>query len=81
MFIPSIEGGGVEKNFFILSNYLSNFNKISVITISNKYKNKFNKKIEFISFESKFWNKLTRKLKYFFAFILLIRKFFLKKKK
>ena len=81
MFIPSIEGGGVEKNFFILSNYLSNFNKISVITISNKYKNKFNKKIEFISFESKFWNKLTRKLKYFFAFILLVRKFFLEKEK
>jgi hypothetical protein len=27
MFMPSIEGGGVEKNFFIIANYLSNFKK------------------------------------------------------
>ena len=81
MFMPSIEGGGVEKNFFIIANYLSNFNKISVITISNLYKNKFNKKIEFISFKFQFWNRLTRKLKYFFAFILLIKKFLLEKEK
>ena len=81
MFMPSIEGGGVEKNFFIIANYLSNFNKISVITISNLYKNKFNKKIEFISFKFPFWNRLTRKLKYFFAFILLIKKFLLEKEK
>ena len=81
MFMPSIEGGGVEKNFFIVANYLSNFNKISVITISNKYKNKFNKKIEFISFESQFWNKFKRKVKYFFAFLLLIKKFLFEKEK
>ena len=81
MFMPSIEGGGVEKNFFIVANYLSNFKKISVITISNKYKNNFNKKIEFISFKSLFWNRLTRKIKYFFAFILLIKKFLVEKKK
>ena len=68
MFLPSIEGGGVEKNFFIVANYLCNFNKISIITISNIYRNKFNRKIEFISFKSLLWNRLTRKLKYFFAF-------------
>ena len=81
MFMPSIEDGGVEKNFFIVANYLSNFKKISVITISNKYKKKFNKKIEFISFNSQFWNKFRRKVKYFFAFMLLIKKFFLEKNK
>src|SRR6056300_708323 len=81
MFIPSIEDGGVEKNFCIVANYLSNFKKISVITISNKYKKKFNKKIEFISFNSQFWNKFRRKVKYFFAFMLLIKKFFLEKNK
>ena len=79
--MPSIEGGGVEKNFFIVANYLSNFKKISVITISNKYKNKFIKKIEFISFKSLFWNRLKRKMKYFFAFILLIKKFLVEKEK
>ena len=81
MFMPSIEGGGVEKNFFIVANYLCNFNKISVITISNIYRNKFNRKIEFISFKSLFWNRLSRKLKYFFAFILLIKKLLLEKEK
>lgn len=81
MFMPSIEGGGVEKNFFIVSNYLSDFKDISVITISNHYRNKFNKKIKFISFESKFWNNLGRKMKYFFSFILLIKEFFNEKEK
>ena len=42
LFIPSIEGGGVEKNLFIISNYLKDkIKNISIITISNKYKNKF----------------------------------------
>ena len=81
MFMPSIEGGGVEKNFFIVANYLCNFKKISVITISNKYRNKFNKKIEFISFKSQLWNNLGRKVKYLFAFILLIKHFIIKKEK
>ena len=34
MFMPSIEGGGVEKNFFIVANYLSKFEKVTVISIS-----------------------------------------------
>ena len=39
IFIPSIEGGGVEKNLFIISNYLKDkINNISVISISNKFK-------------------------------------------
>ena len=42
MFMPSIEGGGVEKNFFIVANFLSKLKDISVITISRKYQNKFN---------------------------------------
>ena len=50
IFIPSIEGGGVEKNLFIISNYLKDkINNISVITISNKFKNRFTGKINFIS--------------------------------
>lgn len=76
MFMPSIEGGGVEKNFFIISNYLSKLSKVSVITISNSYKKKFNKKIEFISLKSHFWDNLNRRYKYFFALFLLIIKFF-----
>ena len=80
MFMPSIEGGGVEKNFFIVSNYLVNFNYVSVITISKKYKRKFDKKIKFLTYNLNLLDKLSRRLKYFFALILLIKEIISNKK-
>ena len=72
IFIPSIEGGGVEKNLFIVSNYLKDkINNISVISISNKYKNKFNNKIKFISPKADFWNSIGRRKKFFLGLFLL----------
>ena len=72
IFIPSIEGGGVEKNLFIISNYLKDkINNISVISISNKYKNKFNNKIKFISPKADFWNSIGRRKKFFVGLFLL----------
>ena len=48
--MPSIEGGGVEKNFFLISNFLIKRKKnVTVITISKKFKRKFHKKIKFVS--------------------------------
>ena len=48
IFMPSIEGGGVEKNLFLVSNYLcKKLNNVTLITISKKYKKKFNKSIKF----------------------------------
>ena len=77
IFMPSIEGGGVEKNFFIVSNYLSKeIDNVSVITISKKYKYKFNKSINFISFSLNIWDKLSRRAKYFLAIILLVKEIF-----
>ena len=39
IFIPSIEGGGVEKNLFLISDYLTKkIDNISVITISKRFK-------------------------------------------
>ena len=62
IFIPSIEGGGVEKNLFIISNYLKDkVRDISLITISRKFKNKFSSKINFISPQSNFWDRLGRR--------------------
>ena len=50
MFMPVIETGGVEKNFIIISNFLSKkFKSISVITTSISKKKQFSKKIKFIS--------------------------------
>ena len=47
--MPSIEGGGVEKNLFIITNYLSKkFNYVSLITSSKEFKNNF-EKVEFIT--------------------------------
>ncbi len=72
IFIPSIEGGGVEKNLFILSNYLKDkINNISLITISNKFKNRFSGKIKFISPKANFWGSIGRRKKIFVGLILL----------
>ena len=72
IFIPSIEGGGVEKNLFIISNYLKDkINNISVISVSNKFENKFNYKIKFISPKADFWNSIGRRKKFFVGLILL----------
>ena len=77
MFMPSIEGGGVEKNLFLISNFLATkFNKVSLITISKIYKRKFNKNIQFISLSSDIWDRLGRRFKYFLAIILLIKEIF-----
>ena len=68
LFIPSIEGGGVEKNLFIISNYLKDkIKKISVISISNKFKNRFSGKIKFISPKAEFWDTIGRRKKFFDA--------------
>ena len=81
MFMPSIEGGGVEKNFFIVANYLSKFEKVTVISISKNFKSKFNKKIKFVTLKSNFWDNLSRRKKYILGFFLLIKEFFLEKDK
>ncbi len=74
IFMPSIEGGGVEKNLFIVTNFLSEkINNISIITASYKYKSIFSRKISFIVPYNKFWNELSRRLKYFICIILLIK--------
>ena len=44
LFMPSVEGGGVEKNFFIIANYFAKkLDKVFLITaeknLTNKLKN------------------------------------------
>ena len=74
IFMPSIEGGGVEKNLFLISDYLSNkIHTVCLITASKKYKKKFNKKIKLILPEFNFWDKLGRKMKYFVCLLLLLK--------
>ena len=73
LFMPSIEGGGVEKNFILVSNYLAKkLTDISIITASKKYSKKFDKKINIICPKSSYWDNLTRRIKYIICLFLLI---------
>ena len=50
VFIPSIEDGGVEKNLFIILNYLKiKIRDIHLLTFDNSKKNYFNSKIRIIN--------------------------------
>ena len=72
IFMPSIEGGGVEKNLFLISNFLSdNLDNVSLISASNNFKKKF-KKLEFIT---PYFNltKYGRKIKYLFCLYELLK--------
>ncbi len=81
IFMPSIEGGGVEKNLFIISKYLSNYiKKISIITLSKKYKKKFSKKINFLTLKNDFWDNLGRRKKFIISLIILFIEIIKKKK-
>ncbi len=82
IFIPSIEDGGVEKNLFIVTNYLSKkIDNIEIITCNNNFKNKFNKKIKFTGTKSKFWNNCNKKIKYIICLSILFKRLLFKKEK
>lgn len=74
IFIPSIEDGGVEKNLYIIANYLSKkFNKINLITYENSKKKLFNKNIKLIHPYFNLINFENRYPKYFLCLLTLIR--------
>jgi len=75
IFMPSIEGGGVEKNLFIISKYLAdNIKKVYLISASKKYKKKFSPKIDLVFPKLNIWDKLNRKIKYIVCLFLLLKK-------
>ena len=74
VFMPSIEGGGVEKNFFIVCNYLViKLGSLKVITISKGFKKKFDKSVTLITPSSSIWDSFSRRIKYLIAIFLLIK--------
>tara|TARA_B110000977_G_scaffold187257_1_gene254152 strand:+ start:666 stop:1769 length:1104 start_codon:yes stop_codon:yes gene_type:complete len=80
IFMPSIEGGGVEKNLFIISNYLSSkINNTHIITSTNQYNYKL-KNIKIINPKFNFKNIHRRKIRYFFCLIELIKLIFKNKR-
>jgi glycosyltransferase involved in cell wall biosynthesis len=80
-FAPSIEEGGVEKNLFIVANFIAKNKdyKVYVLT-ANKNKNKFfDKEINFISPSSNFWSNKPRILKTLICLKILLFKIGLNK--
>tara|TARA_B110000259_G_scaffold63881_1_gene75412 strand:- start:1077 stop:2174 length:1098 start_codon:yes stop_codon:yes gene_type:complete len=82
VFIPSIEDGGVEKNLFEVSNYLSK-NKINleILTCNNNMSTNFSKEIKFIGTKNTFWQNKNRSIKYLACLIVLFFNLIKRKKK
>lgn len=79
-FMPYMEGGGVEKNLFLASNYLSKkINNVFICTSSKKFKKKFNSDIKFLVPKKNFQKSKNMRINYLYCLILLF--FFLIKNK
>tara|TARA_Y100000816_G_C26094844_1_gene579152 strand:+ start:1423 stop:2490 length:1068 start_codon:yes stop_codon:yes gene_type:complete len=78
--MPHIDIGGVEKNFFLISNFLAkNRNNVVVITISQKNKKFFRRNIKFISFKSILLEKVSKRSKYILSLFLLTKEILINK--
>lgn len=76
-FMPSMEGGGVEKNLIIISNYVSKFiENVNIITFDNSFNKYFCKKIKIINFKKNKKKKYSKYFKYICCIWLLIKEYF-----
>ena len=74
LFIPYIDRGGVEKNLFIISNYLSKkISNIKICTFSLNKKKFFDKKIKFLTPSIKISEKFNIRIKYFLCLYTLFK--------
>ena len=76
LYIPSIEGGGVEKNFFMITNYLSRkYKKIFIVTADRKFKKNLGNNVILITPRSNKWSKKSRIIKTLISIFLLLKYF------
>ena len=72
--MPFIGGGGVEKNLYIIANYLSGkFSKIKLCTLSRDKLRKFDNKIKYIGPHNNYYEKINIRLKYFICLFFLFK--------
>ena len=72
IFSPSIEDGGVEKNLFLVSNYLNANNYfVEILTCNSEKLINFSKGIKFIGSKNSFWQKRSRIVKYLLCLTIL----------
>lgn len=80
IFMPSIDGGGVEKNLFIISNFLSKkIDDIMLITFDDRFNNYFNKKITVINYVKNPQKTYSKYFKYYKCILILISEILKKK--
>ena len=76
-FMPSMEGGGVEKNLIIITNYVSKFiNDVKLVTFDNSFNQYFNKEVKIINFRKDKKKKYSKYFKYICCIWLLIKEYF-----
>ena len=64
-FMPSMEGGGVEKNLILIANYISKYKKkVCLITFDNSFNKYFDKKILIINARKKSSLRFSKYYKY-----------------
>ena len=74
LFMPSIDGGGVEKNLILVANYLAKkIDNIYLITYNNSFNKYFNKKIKILNIVERNKNPIGKYTKYFRCLYLLIK--------
>ena len=77
IFIPSIENGGVEKNLYLIANYLAKTSlSVKIITAFGNKKKSFDKKIRIISLKRKNIIINSRLIKTLIAIGLFVRYFY-----
>ena len=74
LFIPSIEDGGVEKNFYIIASYLEKKHKSIQLITTKKIKRDVFKNIKTINPSINLENLKGRKIKYLFCLLILFKK-------
>ena len=81
IFMPSMDGGGVEKNIILIANYLSNYIKdIKLITFDDRFNKNFSKKINIINYKKKTNKRFSKYFKYLVCLIILSKEILLNKK-
>ena len=80
IFMPSMDGGGVEKNLVIIANFLSKYIKyLTLITFDDGFNKQFSKRIKIINFTKKSNKKFSKYIKYFVCLSILSKQVLINK--
>ena len=80
IFMPSMDGGGVEKNLVIIANFLSKYIKyLTLITFDDGFNKQFSKRIKIINFKKQGNKKYSKYIKYLVCLFILSKEILINK--